>query len=171
MSVCTVVSLLPLTLAAVTRFLTQSDHDYCEHVTSPLQPPGWVFGIVWTVIYILYGMLLCRFIFLNEPHTRILLGMYAFNFALNLAWTPVVFTHDKKVVGLYIIYTKIMILVFMMLMSVDTINRLLMTPYIAWLLVARSLQIDLIQQRKSDSSSSKYITCESSDNDIIRSTF
>ena len=34
----------------------QYKKDSCKMYTSPLQPPGWVFGVGWLILYLLYGI-------------------------------------------------------------------------------------------------------------------
>lgn len=56
------------------------------------QPPGSVFGPVWTVLYILLAIsasLAWRDV--REARRRLVLGLYAANLCMNLAWTVVFF--------------------------------------------------------------------------------
>lgn len=58
----------------------------------PWQPPGWVFGPVWTILYVLLALsaaLAWRDV--RGPRRRLILGLYAANLVLNLGWTLVFF--------------------------------------------------------------------------------
>ena len=65
--------------------------------TTPLekpsfQPPGWVFGAVWTTLYTLMGIALATI--LDEPPSprrSIALGLFVAQLALNFAWSPIFF--------------------------------------------------------------------------------
>ncbi|MBO5363881.1 MAG: tryptophan-rich sensory protein [Clostridia bacterium] len=49
--------LIPLAVGFLSSLLTMESMDiYSELVTPPLSPPGWLFPIVWTVLYTLMGV-------------------------------------------------------------------------------------------------------------------
>ena len=134
------VSFVPLILSLTVQFSIKSKPEQ-----SAITPPGWVFTVVWTFIYLLYGWYLYRLI--NHRH-NLSLGLFSMNMLLGLLWTPLVFTYNRKVLGLYIIYIKITLLAAMMILSNTNMDRLLLLPYIAWLFVASDLQIVSIQKTK-----------------------
>ncbi|MBQ2211986.1 MAG: tryptophan-rich sensory protein, partial [Ruminococcus sp.] len=47
---------VPLLLGAAVGFLTMSSMDYDTLNHPPLSPPGILFPIVWTILYILMGV-------------------------------------------------------------------------------------------------------------------
>src|ERR1044072_8392352 len=58
----------------------------------PVMPPGWVFGVVWTILYILLGLSLAMVLHARgaEGRPRALV-LFALQLALNFAWSPVFF--------------------------------------------------------------------------------
>ena len=48
---------IPLIVGGVAGFLTNDSRSTFEALSKPpLSPPGWVFPIVWTILYILMGI-------------------------------------------------------------------------------------------------------------------
>ena len=46
---------IPLLVGGLATLLSGGMADYAQLVQPPLSPPGWVFPIVWTVLYLLMG--------------------------------------------------------------------------------------------------------------------
>ena len=47
----------PLVLGlGLSALLAPSTYRHCGRSKSPLQPPGWVFGVAWTALYALFGV-------------------------------------------------------------------------------------------------------------------
>ncbi len=49
--------LIPLAVGLLSSMLTMESMDiYNDLITPPLSPPGWLFPVVWTILYILMGI-------------------------------------------------------------------------------------------------------------------
>lgn len=135
--------LVPYILSALTQFIFPSDFDNNKKVF--FQPPGYVFGINWTIIYLLLGFYLYLLISERDsnPYFLFMLTVYLLNLMFNMMWTPVVNTYKQYKNGIFII--ALMILTTLTLISIDSnqFNRTLLIPYISWLLVALLLNIEL----------------------------
>ena len=109
------------------------------------QPPGYVFGIVWTIIYLLLGVYL--YLLIQQRKTNeyftFMLSVYIINLLLNLSWTPVVNVQKKYKLGIFII--ALMIFTVLTLIAIDDkrLNRTLLIPYVSWLLLALLLNVEL----------------------------
>jgi tryptophan-rich sensory protein len=105
-------------------------------------PPGWVFGVVWPVLYLLMGISLA--IVLAEPPSprrKVALVLFFVQLVLNFAWSPIFFAaHD-------IALAKIVIFIMAALaaaaagqfMRLRKPAGLLLIPYLAWLVFAATL--------------------------------
>ena len=105
-------------------------------------PPGWVFGVVWPVLYLLMGISLA--IALAEPPSprrKVALVLFFVQLALNFAWSPIFFAaHD-------IALAKIVIFIMAALAAAAAGQfvrlrkpaGLLLIPYLAWLVFAATL--------------------------------
>ena len=105
-------------------------------------PPGWMFGVVWPILYALLGIALAM-ILAEPPSARrtTALTLFMVQLALNLAWSPIFFAgHD---IGLAKIVVFIMALVAAYVARqfyrLRRIAGVLMLPYLAWLVFAGAL--------------------------------
>ena len=118
---------------------------YADLVKPAFQPPGWVFGAVWTTLYIMLGIALAAA--LDQPPSKLRrdgLWLFGGQLLLNFAWSPVFF-------GMHMIDVGLVVIVVMLLMAAVTANffrRLrplagwLMLPYLAWLCLATALNYE-----------------------------
>lgn len=105
-------------------------------------PPGWVFGVVWPILYACLGLAVAMIHALPRSESkRRALTLFYVQLALNLAWSPVFFAaHDMRAAA---------VLIFVMIAvaagAAGQFFRLraaagyLMIPYLAWLVFAATL--------------------------------
>ncbi|MDF1826183.1 MAG: tryptophan-rich sensory protein [Verrucomicrobiales bacterium] len=102
----------------------------------PGVPPGWIFGPVWTILYLMMGVSLALFWHEAEsgPEKRTALIWFFGQLVLNLAWTPVFFgMHQIGVALLVIAVLLVTILITLILFrrGHKPAGRLLI-PYAIW---------------------------------------
>ncbi len=105
-------------------------------------PPPATFGIVWTILYLLMGVALAIIITARGATGRsAAITVFATQFVLNLAWSPVFF-------GMQLIFPALILLVVIDLAVIATIwlfyqvrplAAYLLLPYLAWALFATAL--------------------------------
>ena len=103
-------------------------------------PPKYVFPIVWTTLYIFIAITLAQTLLLKESDTKSrLLGLYAFNLILNVAWS-FAFFGEHNVLGAFIILLALIVSGSMILWKSRRVLppwvSYLLVPYIAWLCFA-----------------------------------
>jgi tryptophan-rich sensory protein len=103
-------------------------------------PPKFVFPIVWTTLYIFIAITLAQTILLKESDTKSrLLGLYAFNLILNVAWS-FAFFGEHNVLGAFIILLALIGSAGMILWKSRRVLppwvSYLLVPYVAWLCFA-----------------------------------
>ena len=110
-------------------------------------PPGAVFGIVWTVLYLMMAVsawLVARE-GLERPDVRRALLVYAVQLVLNLGWTALFFAAERP--GWAIL--EIAALFVMVIVTIVTFRPIsstaawLLVPYTAWVAYASSLTIGI----------------------------
>lgn len=113
---------------------------YKSLVRPPGTPPSWVFGPVWSALYLMMGVSLGRLI--NQNAWRAV-KVFAIQLLLNLAWTPVFFGLHRSGVALVIIIAMWFGLLATILLArkVDKISAWLLIPYLAWVTYATYLNI------------------------------
>lgn len=109
-------------------------------------PPSWVFGPVWTMLYLMIGVS-GWLLWSNRraPGGRAVLALFVIQLALNFAWTPVFF-------GLQAPGPAFAVIVLLLACIVTTIGfawrmrraaALLLMPYAAWVAFASALNFAL----------------------------
>lgn len=103
----------------------------------PLSPPGFVFPVVWTVLYILMGIsyYLMR---TKAPQETVFRRVYYFQLLLNFLWTPLFFKLCWFGWALVDIGALAIVLLVMLLIMRKTslMAMLLQLPYLLWVLFA-----------------------------------
>ena len=95
------VTLLIATLGAgaIVGFLTQPDSSFYESLNKPaFSPPGWLFPIVWTLLYAAMATAMWLLLRAHGRERFILLGLYISQLAVNLLWPYLFFV--QKALGL-----------------------------------------------------------------------
>jgi len=145
-----IITLTPLFVSNLINFVFISpSNKYNDIPKVSFQPPGYVFGIVWTSIYILFGSFVYNLL-VNRPRFFYPLLCVTFvNFVVNMTWTPMVFVRKNHIYGLYSIFFMIFTLLSMMIMLENNVtSKLLLLPYLCWLFVALCLQLEVIRNTK-----------------------
>lgn len=105
-------------------------------------PPGWAFGLVWPVLYLLMGIALAMVLAEPEsPRRRKALILFSVQLALNLAWSPIFFVAHDITLAKYVIYVMTVIAAAAagQFMRIRKPAGLLLVPYLAWLIFAAML--------------------------------
>ena len=105
-------------------------------------PPNWIFGPVWTILYVLQGIVLHRIWIRDNTHERrTLLGLFFFQLFLNFVWSFLFFglkSPEFALVDIIILLVIICVLA-VKLWKNDKISALLLVPYILWVSFASVL--------------------------------
>ena len=108
----------------------------------PLSPPGWLFPVVWTILYALMGISAAR-IWLSPPSDNRSRGLNRFlaQLIVNFFWSPIFF--NTGAYGFALLWLLLLwVLVVLMILSfrkVDKTAALLQIPYLIWLTFAAYL--------------------------------
>ena len=118
---------------------TANDLWYQELNKSSLNPPGYVFGIVWPILYIL--MSISAFRTFSETRNLFLIQLF-----FNAIWSWLFFAFHMPVVALLNIWILIAlnIRLFMKMLRLDSISGILFIPYIVWLCFASYLNLFIV---------------------------
>ena len=110
-------------------------------------PPGWVFPVVWTTLYILMGLAVSMVANARgAPGRPLAIALFVVQLAFNLIWTPLFFGMHQVGAALWLIVAMFLV-AFVTTILFARIRKAagwLMVPYLAWLVVAGLLnwQID-----------------------------
>lgn len=140
--------LISLGTGVIAGFLTfGSMAQYQEMYHPPLAPPGWVFPVVWLLLYTLMGIASYR-IYLKNPKAEAL-KLYLIQLAVNFFW-PVFFFNLGWQLFAAVWLLVLWYLVFVMIKEFARIDEgaaRLMIPYLVWLTFAAYLNIVIALHR------------------------
>jgi benzodiazapine receptor len=114
---------------------------------SNFQPPGYVFGIAWTIIYLLIGYSIYLFViyYKNNYLFNLALIIFIIQMFLNYSWTYVLNKFKNLRLSFYhiILITVFVIINVKLFYRIKPIMGILLVPYMLWLLFASFLSYDL----------------------------
>lgn len=130
---------LPLLVGFISSFFTMNSMEVYNSLNKPtLSPPGYVFGIVWTILYILMGIGSYIVYKSDNPDKMNILKLYIIQLIMNGLWPIFFFVMEK-----YLFSTIWLILligvVFLNVYFFFQVNKkagLLLVPYLLWLIFA-----------------------------------
>jgi len=99
-------------------------------------PPGWVFGPVWTTLYLMMGVALVQVVRSDEDRLarRVGLGLFALQLALNFGWSWIFFVnHDLG--GALVEILALWLAIAATIAAFAIVRRSaagLLVPYLAW---------------------------------------
>ena len=106
-------------------------------------PPPWIFGPVWTLLYL--GMAVAAWLVWKRGGQGQALRLYCVQLALNAAWTPVFFG-AHQLGAAFIVIVCMWIAIFLTQRAFQAVSRpagLLLVPYLAWVSFASVLNFTL----------------------------
>lgn len=115
-------------------------------------PPGWVFGVVWTTLYVMLGLALAHILNARGAKGRgIAITVFLIQLVANFAWSPLFFgAHQVSSAFLLILFILVTAIIATILFGrIRTVAAWLMVPYLCWLGFASALNWD-IDQRNPD---------------------
>jgi len=106
---------------------------------APWNPPSWVFGPAWSILYILIGW--SSYEFYISGGSSIGWGLYATQLCLNWLWSPLFFgLHNANLAFIDILLMLLFIILTMAWFAkVSVFATVLLTPYLLWVIFAASL--------------------------------
>ena len=133
---------VPLLLGAAVGFLTMGSMDYDSLNHPPLSPPGILFPIVWTILYILMGVSYGMIRQTGRPESSFLL-IYYLQLGVNLLWPIAFFLLKWRLFAFFwIILLDVLVLVMVFkFYSKDRTTGLLQIPYAVWVIFATYLNL------------------------------
>lgn len=132
--------LLPVLIGALVGLITSGSMDYNMLQKPPIAPPGAVFPIVWTILYVLmgisYGILKT-----NNQTDEETDWIYYIQLAINALWSIIFFTFKWRLFAfVWIILLAVAIIAMITkFYNKNKIAGLLQIPYILWVVFAAYL--------------------------------
>lgn len=133
--------------AAGSYFTIQQIPTWYAGLAKPaFNPPNWLFGPVWTLLYALIGIAGWR-LWREDPSPvrNRAVWLWAVQLGLNAVWTPVFFGAHAMLAALVIIVLLDLVVIALLphAFRVCTVAGALLLPYLAWILFATALNEEL----------------------------
>ena len=118
--------------------------EYKKLQKSSLTPPGYVFGIAWTILYIILAIYFILGINLKGSNKA--MAYFVAQMLLNVSWTYVFFGKNQRGLALTMIILMIILSLLSMkeMLNVNKYVAYLLIPYIGWLCFATYLNSYII---------------------------
>lgn len=126
-------------IGSIANINITSDSWYDELIKSSLNPPGFVFGIVWPILYLLMAIV-------SFHASEKIWKLFILQLILNAAWSWIFFYFQAPIIALLDIVFLIVInlKILSQLRSLSTLLFSLYLPYLLWLFFATFLNISII---------------------------
>ncbi len=117
-------------------------------VKPDLNPPSWVFGPVWTTLYVLMGIAAFRVFKRRNKASRLArraLILYGIHLLVNLAWSIVFFGSQdpESAVAVIVLLWSMIVSLVLHFSRIDNWAALLLVPYLGWVTFATYLNISI----------------------------
>ncbi len=140
--------LIPQVVAALSAWSTfGAVRDWYPSLVRPvIAPPSWVFGPVWTLLYLMMGI--ASWLVWErrgrDPRVGIALGLYAVQLLINGLWSPVFFTLHALGWAVVVI-VALWVLIAATLRAFWQVSRpagAMLVPYLLWVTFATALNVE-----------------------------
>ena len=117
---------------------------YTNLQQAPWTPPGFVFGIAWTLIMICFSIYLGKLY--RKDNTSKNRTIFLIQFVLNVSWNFIFFNQHLVLFALIniLLLTSLIFVYFFKLSSAVNNYKYLLLPYMLWLCIATSLNLYIL---------------------------
>lgn len=132
---------------ALSRLLSGNSFEFFETLTKPpFSPPGWIFPIVWFILYALMGFAAYLIYKSDSKGRNSALVIYWAQLFLNFLWSIVFFRFNLTGLSVAVILALLVMVTFMIFKfgKINTKAAAINIPYILWLLYASYLNIGIL---------------------------
>lgn len=136
---------IPLAVGGLSALLTRGSMESFEALNKPpLSPPGWLFPVVWTLLFVLMGIASYLAAASGGPN-RTALTVYGVQLLFNFVW-PLLFFRLAQYLPAFIWLVILWVLILIAAVLFYRISRpagYLMLPYLAWVAFAGYLNLSI----------------------------
>lgn len=139
---------VPLLVGGLSALITRTGMDTFETINKPsLSPPGWLFPVVWTVLFILMGIASYLVLVSEKPQGEInrALTVYGIQLIFNFFWSIFFFNFSLYLFSfIWLVLLWLLILATAVLFyRISKLAGYLMIPYLLWVTFAGYLNFQI----------------------------
>jgi benzodiazapine receptor len=118
---------------------------YSLLIKPSFNPPDWIFGPVWTTLYLMMTVAIWKF-WHSEKRNMNTVYIYFIHLFFNTTWSIVFFVFHKITLALIVLIILILLIINLIIRfkRVNLLSYYLMIPYLLWCLFALLLNVSLI---------------------------
>lgn len=135
----------PLAVGILSAFLTRNGMETFHLIAKPpLSPPGWLFPLVWTILYLLMGIASYLVLISGKPNDHAL-ATYDIQLIFNFFWS-IIFFNLKLYLFAFIWLVLLWLLILRTIFLFYKISKpaaYLMVPYLLWVTFAGYLNLSI----------------------------
>lgn len=137
---------IPLAVGGLSALLTRDGMEAFQRLNQPpLSPPGWLFPVVWTILFLLMGI--ASYLVFTSKESRdavnTALLVYGIQLVVNFFWSIFFFNFGAYLFSFFwLILLWVLILAVLLLFGrISKAARYLMLPYLLWVSFAGYLNL------------------------------
>lgn len=140
--------LIPLAVGGLAAFITRDAMKAFDTLYKPLlSPPGWLFPVVWTILYILMGIA-SYIIYVSDasmPRKKRALTVYGIQLAVNFFWSIIFFSLKAYFPAFLwlLLLAGLIAATMVMFFYIDVRAERLLLPYLFWVAFAGYLNLGI----------------------------
>ncbi len=127
-------------------FTTPNISSWYAFLNKPFfNPPSWLFGPVWTLLFILMGIAFYLVWRENNKKSESILCFFIFHLLVNIAWSAVFFGLQSPLGGILVI-AVLWLMILWLIISFRRFNKVaswLLLPYLLWVSFASILNFSI----------------------------
>ena len=137
---------IPLLIGGLSALITMGSMENFDSLNKPpLSPPGWLFPVVWTILFTLMGIASYLVYTSGNPVSKTALTVYGVQLLFNFFWSIIFFNLEMYLFA----FIWLVILWFLILVTTVFFYRIrkpagyLMIPYLIWVTFAGYLNLGI----------------------------
>lgn len=139
---------IPLGVGALSGWLTRgSMAEFARLTKPPLSPPGWLFPVVWTILFLMMGLASWLLLRSGEPPQAIrrALRLYALQLAVNFFWSIFFFNLSLYLFSFFwlVLLWVLVLITAIRFYRISKPAAYLMIPYLLWITFAGYLNLSI----------------------------
>ena len=140
-----IITVITFIVGTFFSFFTMNSMDTFKDLSKPINVPGVLFPIVWSILYLLMSISCYLIVQSNDKDKKEGIILYAIQLVINSLWTLIFFGLGAYLLS-FILIIILLIVAIIMLAKFYNINKIAMyinIPYVLWLLFAAYLNLGI----------------------------
>lgn len=140
-----IITVITFIVGTFFSFFTMNSMDTFKEFSKPINVPGVLFPIVWSILYLLMSISCYLIVQSNDKDKKEGIILYSIQLVINSLWTLIFFGLGAYLLS-FIWIIILLIVVIIMLAKFYNINKIAMyinIPYVLWLLFAAYLNLGI----------------------------